>query len=147
MHNKEQKKEYNNRPSMKAWTKEYKKQYYLKKKEFLHTQMKEYYKDNRNVWLYNRSKRRAREDGIEFTIEISDIVIPKYCPLLGIELTNELGRGQLQSNSSIDRIDSSKGYIKGNVQVISRLANTMKSSANSEQLITFAKNVLKIYER
>jgi|SRR5271166_807386 len=143
----QKKKEYYNNPIVKSNREEYKGKYYSERKELLRAQMQEYYKVNRNIWLYNRSKRRAREDGIEFTIELSDIIIPTYCPLLGIELTNELGHGQLQSNSSIDRIDSSKGYIKGNVQVISRLANTMKSSATSEQLITFAKNVLKIYER
>ena len=39
---------------------------------------------------------------------------------------------------SLDRIDPNKGYVKGNVQVISRLANIMKSNASPEELRAFA---------
>lgn len=123
----------------------YREKFYLKNKDKLNEQMKTYYKDNRNVYLFLKSKRRAREDGIEFNISIEDIVIPEYCPLLNIKLTNELGYGQLKTNSSIDRIDSTKGYVKGNIQVISRQANTMKSNATREELIIFSKNILKEY--
>jgi hypothetical protein len=92
--------------------------------------------------LWSQAKRRARREGIEFSILKKDIVIPEVCPYLGIPLTTTWGQGQLQTNASIDRIDNSKGYVEGNIQVISRLANTMKSNATKEQLLTFAKNVL-----
>ena len=36
-------------------------------------------------------------------------------------------------------------YLYGNVQIISRLANSMKNKASEEQLKTFSRNVLKIY--
>lgn len=125
----------------------YRKEYYLKNKiEFLKDQ-KEYYSkpENRAKKILAKCKERATKDNIEFNIDLSDINIPTHCPYLNIELTHELGQGQLPTNSSIDRIDPTRGYVKGNIQIISRLANTMKSNATQEQLKTFATNILKEY--
>jgi hypothetical protein len=80
----------------------------------------------------------------EFSIEPSDIIIPKYCPYLEIELSTDAKDRNKPHYFSIDRIDSNLGYIKGNVQIISKKANTMKSNATTEELITFAKNILSI---
>ena len=46
------------------------------------------------------------------------------------------------NSPSIDRIDSNKGYIKGNVRIISLRANMMKNDANLQELEEFCKNVL-----
>lgn len=79
-------------------------------------------------------------------MKVSDIVIPEFCPILGIKLTRSFGKhGGSFSSASIDRIEPSLGYIQGNIQVMSLLANNMKSSANKEQLIRFAKWVLEEY--
>lgn len=52
--------------------------------------------------------------------------MPEVCPILGIKLT--MNKGRHKSNSySLDRVDNSKGYILGNIQVISFEANTLKS--------------------
>ncbi len=88
--------------------------------------------------MFFKIRERARKSGLEFNISVDDIVVPTHCPILGIELTHSLGRGQLQTNSSVDRIDPTKGYVKGNIQVISRKANTMKSNATNEELKAFA---------
>lgn len=81
------------------------------------------------------AKGRAKRDGVDFNITTEDIIIPKYCPLLGVELTNGHGKGGWKINSaSLDRIDSTKGYIKGNVWVISFRANAIKHNATIEEL-------------
>lgn len=91
------------------------------------------------------AKKRAKKKNQEYNLCPADLFIPMICPYLGIRLTNI--RGRHQSNVSLDRIDSSKGYTKDNVQVISYLANTMKQNATREQLIAFAKGVLRIHDR
>jgi hypothetical protein len=45
-------------------------------------------------------------------------------------------------SASLDRIIPELGYIKGNVRVISLLANQMKWNATKEQLLTFCRGVL-----
>ena len=47
--------------------------------------------------------------------------------------------------ASLDRKDPTKGYIKGNIEVISHLANIMKNNANPMLLVSFAQEVLKRY--
>lgn len=92
----------------------------------------------RKMWY--RAKSRAILKQIEFNIEQSDIIIPQFCPILGIELKEFSGAsGGRNESPSLDRIIPSKGYVKGNIRVISHLANAMKSSASPEQLINFAK--------
>jgi len=82
---------------------------------------------------------------MEFTIEQKDIIIPDTCPLLGIPLVFHRGKGSQQGNSpSLDRIDSTKGYIKGNVWVISNRANTLKNDASLQELKTLVENLEKL---
>lgn len=52
--------------------------------------------------------------------------------------------GYSDYSPSIDRIDSTKGYTKDNIQIISSIANRMKWNATKEQLITFAKGILSL---
>lgn len=95
--------------------------------------------------MHQRAKFRAKETGREFTIDISDIIIPSHCPILGIPLEIQTKSGGTINSPSLDRIDSSKGYIKENIQVVSRLANQMKANANKDQMITFAHWILKTF--
>lgn len=121
--------------------------HYEKYKDQIKATAKAWLASHQEVRMYNTAKQRAEKAGLEFSIELSDIVIPKVCPLLGIELTNIFGKGRQQTNASLDRIDSSLGYVKGNIQVISDLANRMKQDATKEQLIAFAEGVLSFYSQ
>ena len=56
------------------------------------------------------------------------------CPVMGTEFV----RGDPRHNSpSLDRIDNSRGYVPGNIQIISDLANKMKQNASPGQLERF----------
>lgn len=87
-----------------------------------------------------RARQRAEKYGLDFNLEKDDIEIPEFCPLLEIPIYPGK-KGDYHNSPSLDRIDNSKGYIKGNIRVISMLANSMKNAATKEQLFKFIKNL------
>jgi hypothetical protein len=116
----------------KEWEKIWKKEYFTYKPQ------------KRLIWA---SKKRAKEKGLEFSITEEDIIIPEICPYLQTPFTYNARRGtDRRTVMTLDRIDTTKGYIKGNVEVISHLANTMKSNATEEELILFAKHILEKFD-
>lgn len=100
---------------------------------------------NPALFMWKQAKHRAQwdYDNMEFTITMEDIIIPERCPYLGIEF-QALDK---RYGYSLDRIDSTKGYVKDNIQVISRLANIMKNNATEQELISFAKGVLAVHSK
>lgn len=80
---------------------------------------------------------RARTDTLPFALEWRDIETPDTCPILGLRLKYEAGQRD-DASPSLDKIIPSKGYVKGNVWVVSNLANRLKSDATSEQLMKVA---------
>jgi hypothetical protein len=84
-------------------------------------------------YILRNAKNRAKALGREFSLVREDVVIPEFCPALGLKL--EKGSAPFQPCSpSIDRVDSSKGYVRGNVQVVSWRANRLKADATIEEL-------------
>ena len=115
-----------------------------------HKQYNNKYRANhREQILFSQARYRARQKGIEFNLEVSDIVIPKLCPVLKIPFTigGSNGGGPRGTSPSLDRVDNNKGYIKGNVQVISHKANTMKHCATNNELVLFANWVKRTYRK
>jgi hypothetical protein len=107
-----------------------------------------YRENNRALVLLGQARYRAKKKGIEFNLELSDVVIPKLCPVLKIPLSAGSSSGGPRGCSpSLDRIDNTKGYIKGNVQVMSHKANTMKHCADNNELILFANWIKKTYRK
>ena len=83
--------------------------------------------------LYKNIKSRCKRTGREFSIDLEDIIIPEKCPVFGFELKRE-DKQTWMFAPSVDRIDSSKGYTKGNITVVSRRANILKRDATVEEL-------------
>src|SRR5271157_3646280 len=96
--------------------------------------------------LYKAAKQRAKERCLAFTITMADIVIPTICPLLGVVVTPNIMSHEKQNTSpSLDRIDNTKGYISGNVWVISWRANNLKNNATTAELETIAANMRRLH--
>ena len=69
-----------------------------------------------------------------------------HCPLMGMELTYvpSNNTGITRNYATLDRIDSSKGYIIGNIQIVSHRANMLKNDATPEEIALLAKNITKL---
>lgn len=96
--------------------------------------------------LLHRLYKSHQQFGFNFNLKHSDIIIPKHCPILGIELSTDPQDKDKPCYYTADRIDSSKGLVKGNIQIISMRANKMKNKATELELIQFATNALKIFK-
>lgn len=89
-----------------------------------------------NRWVtksFSASKIRSLEKGLDHTITKQWIVdnLPKFCPVLGIELSFN---GDKYNSPSLDRFDNNKGYTTDNVRIISYRANTLKNNGTLEEL-------------
>lgn len=88
--------------------------------------------------LCTKANWRARAKGLEGTITPADLAWPTRCPVLDLEL-DYTPRGQGRNfnnpaNPSLDRWDLTRGYVPGNVFVISYRANTIKNNATWQEL-------------
>lgn len=95
-------------------------------------------------YMLTHARYRAKKKGMPFSITEKDVIIPETCPYTGAKLV--LTRDGTYSNRpSLDRIDNDLGYVPGNVQVISQKANVTKSNLSVQELINFAKHILKLH--
>jgi hypothetical protein len=108
----------------------------------------DYVKNNPQKRIIAIIKSRAKQKNMDFNLEPEDIQIPELCPVFKIPLEKYITKGKYgprYNSPSVDRIDNTKGYIKGNIQIISHKANSMKSNATPEQLLKFAYWVILTY--
>ena len=124
------------------WTKEKRREYDRQYREANKDTLNEYQtvrrRENPERTMLDKARGRAREYNRDFNLELSDIKIPPTCPVLGIPLIQ--GEGKVHANSPVlDRIDNAKGYVKGNVAVISQRANQIKTDLSLSQLEALVK--------
>jgi len=95
--------------------------------------------------MYWGSKHRAKVLKVPFTIVMEDIFIPKQCPVFGTDFVFNVLNDD--NSPTLDRIIPAIGYVPGNIAVISRRANRIKSNATIEELeslVSFLKSFLNI---
>ena len=76
--------------------------------------------------ILDRARKRARRQGLPYSLRRQDISLPARCPVLGISLV--VGHGRSPASPSLDRINPHEGYIPGNIRVISDHANKLKGN-------------------
>lgn len=91
-------------------------------------------KDHPAAGLVSQARQRARRKGLDFNLHERDIHVPDVCPVLGIPLIPGANWEERMSAPSLDRVNNAKGYIRGNVQVISLRANVLKNDSSIEEL-------------
>jgi len=103
---------------------------------------------NRKIgYMYSSARRRAKDKELPFNLIKQDVADawPKddYCPALRIPLRIRIGNktsAHITDNSpNLDRIIPRLGYVKGNIAVVSKLANGIMSSARPSEVIKVGK--------
>lgn len=128
-----------------------KRQYYLENKEAVKRARREYHQTNKTTisekrktehrnnptkTLLGSASRRARKRGLEFNLKADDVIIPEKCPRLPditLAIADNESAAKQGHSPTLDRIDSTKGYTRENVEVISYRANSIKSNSTLEE--------------
>lgn len=99
-------------------------------------------------WFYSQIKKQAECRDILFELTPDDLwelwLFQKgICAISGqvINLPKKYREKSQDSNASLDRIDSAKGYIKENIQWIHKDINIMKNKYNLEYFINTCKKI------
>ena len=100
-----------------------------------------YWKDRekhlaRSMW--HNAKRRAKVLKLPFDLAVEDIKIPSACPVLGITLRMAEGSPD-EASPTLDKVVPAKGYVRGNIVVVSKRANRLKNDATISELKALAK--------
>ena len=102
--------------------------------------------------LLNNCRYRAKKKGLDFDLDLKYLksIDKDVCPYLNVPIAFNLPKirvGQANPNAkSIDRIDSSKGYVKGNVIICSWKANRLLSDATAQELLVLASNFFRVLD-
>jgi hypothetical protein len=100
--------------------------------------------------LQRAANRAEKSHDIEIDLDyLYDIYVEQdgYCALTGKELKftrggeEWLGKWCNPNSCTIDRIDSSKGYVEGNIQLVTWKANCIKQHMGNNDFIEFCKDV------
>lgn len=81
-------------------------------------------------------KSECKSKGIPYNLtpEYLSSIWTGVCPIFGVELVRTVDARSHISSAHLDRLDPSKGYVKGNVTWISGRANRIKYDATPEEL-------------
>jgi hypothetical protein len=91
----------------------------------------------------NAARSRAYKRDIPFSLSYTDLGLPTHCAVSGIEFV--MGESFHKGNifcPSLDRIDPTKGYVKGNVRVVCHGYNLAKHEGNDADVLKLARAIV-----
>ena len=102
-------------------------------------------------------RKSAKKRKLTFKLKVEDMkpLITKRCPILNIKYElnkkdlswgSKKGQNNWANSISVDRIDNTKGYIPGNIILVSALANAIKNQATPDQILNVGKYYKKLYK-
>ena len=82
--------------------------------------------------------RGARDRGIEVSVTFDYVasLFTPTCALSGLRIDKESG--------SIDRIDSSLGYVEGNIQWVHKDVNKMKNNLSEDRMLELCRAIVEV---
>ena len=109
------------------------KDYRASHQDYFREKQKQHVAENPEKYVVYEARKRARKFDLECTITPQDIVIPEFCPILGLKLE----RGKVDKNRdntpSLDRIVPESGYVPGNIAIMSYRANRIKNNGTADE--------------
>ena len=121
-------------------------------KEKLAAQEKAYREANKEKYMLHTVRKRAKKNNIPFNLteDYLKSIYPSdmICPVLGFEMSVGVDEnGWTDTSPSLDRIIPEKGYVQGNVVVVSMRANSIKTNATPEEIRKVADFYEKVFDQ
>ena len=107
-------------------------------------------RENKKAWFSQKAcgaRNRAKKKGIDFNLKFDDLEYPDFCPMTKKKLSYSVRTKHTDNRmrveaASLDRIDSSEGYVAGNVRVVSWRYNMMKGPHSDADLYEMCKIIV-----
>ena len=102
-------------------------------------------KEERKSYIYQTMREKFRvkranatRKGHKWDLAFGDLEFPTHCPVLGIEL-NYFNEQISDDSPSFDCVIPERGYVKGNVFIVSQRANRIKNDGTADEHYSIAK--------
>jgi predicted acyl esterase len=93
-----------------------------------------------------RLKATCEQDGIPYNLTVEYVLTlnhPKICPWVGIPIKRSQGQSTINAPALL-MYSLKDGYIKGNVEIVSNLAATIRHTLTNDQLMALRPKLLAI---
>lgn len=87
-------------------------------------------------------KRRSKDISFNVDVKYLDLIFTGKCAFSGVEICFNK-QSDYTTTASLDRIDSDKGYIEGNVQWVHKDVNIMKQEMKDDEFINWCDKISK----